>query len=64
MTTRDNTPMQTEPAEWVNLRDKQGRVQGRYCPRLQLLIIQERKVQTPHDLSKYHQGIDGSERAC
>ena len=58
-TTPPTTP---EPSpQWVNLRDEQGRIQARYCPRLQLLMIQERKVKTVHDLSRFCAGIDEEE---
>lgn len=41
---------------WVNLRDDAGNIQARYHPKLRLLIIQERKTKTLHDLTKF----DGS----
>lgn len=40
--------------QWVNLYDRAGHLQGRYNPRTQQLIIRERKVDTPHELSIYH----------
>lgn len=67
MTTRDFTPTQrppTDPHEWVNLRDERGNVQARYCPRLQLLVIRERRVDTVHELGRFRVGIDETERAC
>lgn len=38
---------------WVNLRDAQGNLQARYHPKLKLLLIQERKTKTLHDLAKF-----------
>lgn len=42
--------------EWVDLRDQNGRLQARYHPGLKLLIIQDKKVRTPHDLRRYETG--------
>ena len=67
MTTRDFTPMHhpsTDPHEWVNLRDERGNVQARYCPRLQLLVIRERRVDTVYELGRFRVGVDETERAC
>lgn len=67
MTTRDATSGEL-PEAWVNLRDEQGRIQARYCPQRQLLVIRERRVDTVHDLSRYGTvsalPIDETERAC
>jgi hypothetical protein len=63
MTTRDHTPTQrppTDPGEWVNLRDERGNVQARYCPRLQLLVIRERRVDTVHELGRFRAGLDAN----
>ena len=38
---------------WVNLRDDAGNLQARYHPKLRLLLIQERKTKTLHDLRKF-----------
>lgn len=39
--------------DWINLRDAAGNLQARYHPRLRLLLIQERKTKTLHDLTKF-----------
>lgn len=46
-----------QSSDWVNLRDARGRVQARYNPRLRLLVIQDRRIKTLHDLSK-HEPVD------
>jgi hypothetical protein len=46
----------TERDEWVILRDQHGHIQARYHPGTRRLIIRERKIDTPHDLSIYHAG--------
>lgn len=45
-----------DPDAWVNLRDDEGRIQGRYHTTLQILIIQHRGKQTTHNLRRYRQG--------
>jgi len=40
-------------SDWINLRDAAGNLQARYHPKLRLLLIQERKTKTLHDLAKY-----------
>lgn len=58
MRNRSYSKNNSQPAkgDWVNLRDAAGNIQARYHPRLRLLIIQERKTKTLHDLTKF----DGS----
>lgn len=50
----------SDTKNWINLRDANGNLQARYHPKLRLLLIQERKTKTLHDLSKF----DGSTGAC
>ncbi len=42
-----------DKGDWINLRDAAGNLQARYHPKLRLLLIQERKTKTLHDLSKF-----------
>lgn len=58
MRNRSYSKNNNQPAkgDWVNLRDDAGNIQARYHPKLRLLIIQERKTKTLHDLTKF----DGS----
>lgn len=48
-----NNNQPSKGGNWVNLRDDAGNIQARYHPKLRLLIIQERKTKTLHDLTKY-----------
>lgn len=58
MRNRSYSKNNSQPAQsdWINLRDAAGNLQARYHPKLRLLLIQERKTKTLHDLSKF----DGS----
>ena len=56
MTAHDEPPC----GEWITLRDKHGKVQARYCPSQQLLLIRERGQTTAHDLGKFSALVDRS----
>lgn len=45
---------------WVNLYSDAGRLQARYCPRTQQLVICEHKVYKTHELSRYNRPVDKS----
>lgn len=55
---KNNQPPATN--DWINLRDAAGNLQARYHPKLRLLLIQERKAKTLHDLTKF----DGNAPPC
>lgn len=57
MTTRDATAAETSLiGGWINLRDDEGNIQGRFNPDLLVLIIQHRGKRTIHDLKRHRQG--------
>lgn len=41
--------------DWIELRDRRGRYQGRYRPSTQTLILLERGIETLHELCRYQQ---------
>lgn len=51
-----NNSQPAKGGDWINLRDAAGNLQARYHPKLRLLLIQERKTKTLHDLAK----LDGA----
>lgn len=53
-----------DPDAWVNLRDDEGHIQGRYHTTLQILILFMRgRRRTIHDLGRHRQGEQSQQRA-
>lgn len=56
MRNRFSSEQPNDAKDWINLRDAAGNLQARYHPKLRLLLIQERRTKTLHDLSRFDSG--------